>query len=162
MDENRISQVLRSLPREEASPYFTAGVLRRLREPRRREARARWLLAVATILILAVAFGAREGWHRYEHRQAVARLAALRAEHQALETELESLRALAAQAHPVVYLGSTRNVDLVLDLSQLSSEQRRRLMQSDLVDSGQPPIGPPPGEPTKPRRANYQPGGSRL
>lgn len=153
MDENRISQVLGSLPREQASAHFTAGVLRRLREPRRRQVRPHWLLAVATILILVLAFATREGWHRYEHRQATARLAALRAEHQALEAELESLRALVAQAHPVVYLGGTRDVDLVFDLSQLSNEQRRRLMQSVLVASEQP---------MKPRRAHHQTGGSGL
>jgi len=153
MDENRISHLLRALPREEASPHFTAGVLRRLREPPRRAAPARWLVAVATILILAVGFGAHQGWQWYEQRQTMARIAALRAEQRDLEAELESLEALIAEAHPVVHLGSTRNVDLVVDLSRLSSEHRRRLMQPALAQSGQP---------MKPRRANFQPGGSRL
>lgn len=155
MDEERISQLLRSLPREEASPYFTAGVLRRLREgesPRRRIPR-RVLAAVAAVLVLALAFGAREGWHRYQLRQSRARLAALRAEHEALNTELRALRELAAEARPVVYLGSRGDVDLVVDLARLARQRRQRTARPALVT---------PRESLQPIPSTYPHGERRL
>ncbi len=119
MSNERISESLRALPHEEASPEFTAGVLGRLSRRRRR---ASYLgLATAAVLVLALGLGWSEWRHQQAQQQALARLDALLAEKQVLEFELRYLRQLTDQARPVVYLGATEKLDLVLDLAHLHS-----------------------------------------
>lgn len=120
MNDDRLSAALESLPREQAGPEFTAGVLRRIEPatprwlPAERPAR-RWApLAAAALVVLTLGFG----WREWRHRQMAESLQALLAEKQALEAELESLRRLTRAARPVVYLGSDDEVDLVLDLER--------------------------------------------
>ena len=126
MNDNRLSQMLQSLPREKAGADFTARVRRRL-ETRTASLfpPARWpvLAAAAAAVVLALGLGWRE-WRQDQAQQAtVARLEPLLEETQALEEELLTLRRLTAAARPVVYLGGTEEVDLVLDLARL--HQRR-------------------------------------
>lgn len=133
MEEELISQRLRELPRHEASPYFTAGVLRRLREgPRRRPFQRplrRLAMAAATAATLVVGiFGAHqlaeERERQQERRQALVRLETLEQQKAQLENEIRSLRRLARDAQPVVYLGSTPRVDVVVDLRRLAQRSR--------------------------------------
>ncbi len=127
MDEERITRVLGRLPRETASPHFTAAVLRRLGEEPRRRPRRLALAACAAVVLATVAFGvhqwSEERAREQQRQEALVRLEALEAEKQALEAEISSLRRMARDARPVVYLGSTPNLDMVLDLSRLA---RRR------------------------------------
>ncbi|MEM7583296.1 MAG: hypothetical protein AAF560_07955 [Acidobacteriota bacterium] len=119
MSDDRVSQALRSLPREQASPQFKREVLHRLDVERARK--HRWGLAAAALLALAIGLGWQERQHQVTQQQSTARLQALLAEKQALEEELRQLQALTAQARPVVYLGGNEEVDLVLDLARLRS-----------------------------------------
>ncbi|HEY0510786.1 MAG TPA: hypothetical protein VGH73_02705 [Thermoanaerobaculia bacterium] len=117
MEDHRLGDLLRELPREPARPGFTAGVLRRIAVPERRQRRLspRVALAGALALTLTVAAGAlvearREAIETARTRQA---LQDIRAEHGRLEREVEEL-----SQPSVVYLGGNENVDLVLDLGK--------------------------------------------
>lgn len=126
MDEDKVSRLLRELPRYEASARFTAGVVRRLGErPRRRVGAIRMVFAAAAVVTIAAGlFGAHElaeeRGREKERRQALHRLEALEARKLELEHEIRSLRRLARDAQPVVYLGSTPSVDVVVDVGRLA------------------------------------------
>ncbi len=116
MEDHRLGDLLRDMPREHARPGFTARVLSRLDAPERRGALIpRFALSAALALFLAVTAGvlvhARRDALAADHaRQA---LAEIRAEHARLEREVRELSPPA-----VVYLGGTEDVDLVLDLGK--------------------------------------------
>jgi hypothetical protein len=120
--DDQLTGALKSLPRERAGPGFTAGVLHRLEEPRRpvHGGPARWpvLAATAAVLLLSVALGAREWWHFHQRQGATVRLQALEQERLALAAELAELRRQITEAEPVVYLGGSNDLDLVLDLER--------------------------------------------
>jgi hypothetical protein len=115
--DDRLREALRSLPATAPGPGFTAQVLARLAArgaaapPRRAP---RW--ATAALLLLLV--GAL-GWVATERHGRLQRSARLRAETAALARELANLRAEAAEPAPMIYLGGSEEVDLVLDLSSL-------------------------------------------
>ncbi len=151
MDEERITRLLGSLPREEPSPHFTAAVLRRLEAsaaaPRR--PRLRWAVAAcAAVLLAAGVFGVHRSGERARDRQrqeALVRLEALEAEKRALESELSDLRRLARDARPVVYLGSTPKLDMVVDLNRLARRSRApggRIQPASLSPAGSPRTRP--------------------
>jgi hypothetical protein len=134
MNDERISEALRSLPREEASPYFTAAVMRRLGEA---EKQRRFLplerlvmVAAAIALFAAIGLGLNElrlDHERQQERQAsLARLEALETERTALEAELQALHRLAHDARPTVYLSSTPDYDVVLDMTRLARRSQQR------------------------------------
>ena len=120
MEDQRMIELLRELPRERARSGFTARVLARLDEPqapvRRWPARLA-PVALAASLALAVLAGAVI---RDQHREAQAAetLRALRAEHSRIERELQEL----SSAPPVYYLGGDEDVDLVMDLRKLQPD----------------------------------------
>ena len=120
---DRLDRALAELPPTGASPEFTQRVMAALDDAGdRRDARPwlqrPWALAAAAALAVAVGIflGARP-------EPPVAGLAAeradLRQQHDELLRELESLRSLARETRPVIYLGSGDDVDYVLDLSPL-------------------------------------------
>ena len=117
MNDDQLQEALSSLPRERAGLGFTAGVLRRIEAPGPRFLAApwsRWAAAAAAVLVLTLGLG----WREWRHRQSAERLRVLLAEKHELEAEIEALRRLAAEASPLVYLGSEDRVDLVLDLER--------------------------------------------
>ena len=131
--DQRLGDVLRSLPQHEPGPRFNAEVYARI-ETRRGPlptffnalgspfgSASTWIRPVLTAaaLLLITLVGGRELWHRHQHEQALERIATLKAEQRALEEELADLRRLTAAARPVLHLGSEENVDLVFDLPQL-------------------------------------------
>ena len=121
---DRLDQALAELAPGAASPGFTGRVMAALdeaggRSPAWRGGDARrWALAAAAALAVAIGIylGARP-------EPPLAALAAeresLRLEHDELMRELESLRSLAMETRPVLYLGTGDDVDYVLDLSPL-------------------------------------------
>jgi hypothetical protein len=113
MNDDQIDEALRALPSAEASAGFTDAVLARL--PRRR-----WPLVVAFATAGAGAVAAVAAlWPR----PSLAReLESLRREQRALADEVAQLR----EAAPVIYLGRSRGVDLVLDLDRLSRTSEKK------------------------------------
>lgn len=120
MNDERLGELLRELPREQARHGFTARVLARL-DGAPAAVRPAWLrpAAVAAALVLALAaipLGIHFGRPSEPDRAEAARiLRELRAEHQRLELELKNLSPEA----PVLYLGGDENVQLILDVSRV-------------------------------------------
>ncbi len=126
MEDHRLGDLLRELPREQARPGFTARVLERLDAPERivRPSRNfRPLLAGATaafLLAVTVSTGIVMDRRAESVRAAEARrmLQEIRAEHGRLEQEIQEL-----SQPPVVYIGGNEEVDLVLDLGKVSGSE---------------------------------------
>jgi hypothetical protein len=121
MEDHRLGDLLRELPRERARPGFTARVLNRLESPERRPAIPRLAMAGALAAFLAVGAGVlvdarREAVETAQARQA---LRQIRAEHLRLEQEVRELSA----RPPVLYLGGNEQVDLVLDLGKVDGSE---------------------------------------
>ena len=122
MEDHRLGDLLRELPREQPRPGFTARVLHHLDAPERR----RWIpvprLALATVLTVALAvtagllIDARR--NALESSRAEKALAEIRAEHARLEREVRDL-----SQPPVIYLGGNEDVDLVLDLGKVRGSE---------------------------------------
>ena len=116
MEDHRLGNLLKEIPREHARPGFTARVMNRQDAPEQRGALIpRFALSAALALFLAVTAGVliqarREAVADAQARQA---LAEIRAEHTRLEREVQDL-----SQPSVVYLGGNEDVDLVLDLGR--------------------------------------------
>ncbi len=127
MKDEDIEKLLRSLPRQRASAEFTPRLLKRLATPSSQSTtawlRARPLLAGAAALLLlgTLTAGMRHWYELRERAEAAQRIETLRSEYEALERELDELRSLAAASQPVVELGGTESVDILLDLRTLNA-----------------------------------------
>ena len=126
MEDHRLGDLLRELPREQARPGFTARVLERLdsreRAPRRPfrlalagAAAAAILAAVSTGIVTGVVMD-RQAQSRKDEARRI--LQEIRAEHGRLEQEVHEL-----SQPPVVYIGGNEDVDLVLDLGKVSGSE---------------------------------------
>lgn len=120
MEDHRIGELLRGLPRERARTGFTARVVRNLDAPEAGRPALRWRPAAAltAVLLVAVALSAgllharkAESVRTAEARQI---LEEIRAEHGRLAREVEEM-----SEPPVIYLGGTEDVDFVVDLSRV-------------------------------------------
>lgn len=130
MEDHRLGDLLRELPREQARPGFTARVLEHLDLPEQAPGRAsrprrpfRLALAgamAAAVLVAAVSAGVLIDRQAESIRAAEARrmLQEIRAEHGRLEQEIHEL-----SQPPVVYIGGNEDVDLVLDLGKVSGSE---------------------------------------
>jgi len=127
MEDHRLGDLLRELPREQARPGFTTRLLQRmnrLEAPERRRSIPRLALAGAMAMALTVTAGVlvdarRDALEAVHARQA---LQEIRAEHGRLEREVQEL-----SQPPVVYLGGNENVDLVLDLGKVGETEGAKL-----------------------------------
>jgi hypothetical protein len=125
MEDHRLGDLLRELPRESARPGFTARVLHRLEAPERRRSMPRLALAGALAMaVLTITTGVLVDARRdaLEAVRAQRALAEIRAEHGRLEREVQEL-----SRPPVVYLGGNENVDLVLDLGKVGETEGAKL-----------------------------------
>jgi uncharacterized protein involved in exopolysaccharide biosynthesis len=120
MEDHRLGDLLRELPREQARPGFTARVLHRLDAPERRRSIPRLALATVLAVALAVTAGLLIDARRnaLESSRAEQALAEIRAEHARLEREVREL-----SQPPVIYLGGNEDVDLVLDLGKVRGSE---------------------------------------
>jgi cell division protein FtsB len=123
MEDHRLGNLLRELPREQARPGFTARVLNRLETnrmetpERRRALIPKFALSAALAIFLVILSGVLVNARRDAAATAQAQeqaLAEIRADHARLEREVQEL----SQQPSVVYLGGNENVDLVLDLGK--------------------------------------------
>jgi hypothetical protein len=120
MEDHRLGDLLRELPREHARPGFTARVLDRLDAPERRfRPGPVFAAACAALLLVAVSGGvlmSRQPGSRdtIETAEAQQILRQLRAEHERLERELYQI-----PQPRRVYIGGNEDVDFVLDLGQV-------------------------------------------
>jgi hypothetical protein len=115
MEDQRIGDLLRELPRERARPGFTARVVMALdAEPRKIPAWRPMVLAAAALAAVAVSTGFLAEQQASRAADTARLLRELRTEHGRLEEEFQEL-----SEPPVLYLGGTGDVDYVLDLSRV-------------------------------------------
>lgn len=119
MEDHRIGELLRELPRERARTGFTARVVRKLDAPEAGRPALRWrpVAALTAALFAAAALSSGLLHERAESvRAAEARqlLEEIRAEHGRLAREVEEM-----SEPPVIYLGGDEDVDFVVDLSRV-------------------------------------------
>ena len=112
MNDTRLGDSMRSLPRTSASPDFTRNVMRAVRRGEDRRP-AIWRLAAA--FAMAVCLVALVNVAYLQHRQQQ-RTIALRAEQQKLEAELEAVKRIASEAEPQVVLENDRGTRVIMDL----------------------------------------------
>lgn len=120
---------LRKLPRERASEGFTEAILLRARDlaaapggsRTKARRRARWALAACALLLavtsLATFWGHRTHVRAERRRAARAELARIRSEQRQVARQIRSLRRSAEPT--IVYLGSDRDHDFVVDVGRL-------------------------------------------
>jgi hypothetical protein len=123
MKDEELRSLLRSLPRERASNGFTDEVLGRLdvaKRPFYRQPRCAMAAGLVLILVVAGWFGTGRWQDARQAEQTRQRIQALRTELEQLQKGVTLLRDLA----PVLYLGGDEDVDLVIDLRHLVSDER--------------------------------------
>lgn len=114
--DRELDRLLSELPRTAASPGFSRRVLADLDAAPRPRRGSRWLLALAGAAALAAGL-----WlipRAAPRQQTLAESRALEQEHRLLVEELEALKASLHDSSeaPVLYLGGTEGLDVVLDL----------------------------------------------
>ena len=119
--DDRLRRALRSLPAPATRPDFTGRVLARLDATGAAmgSPAPRWAAAAAAALLVA-GLGA---WSldRGTRQARRAEVLALRDDAARLEQEIEALARESERSAPVLYLGGTEEVDLVLDLSRFAA-----------------------------------------
>ena len=112
MNDTQLGNWMRSLPRATASPAFTSEVLRRARGTAEgRRGPLVWRMAAGFAMAACLAIVAQ----LVVLEQAQQRKAALRAEQQQLQAELQAVKQRAADAEPVVVLENDRGTRVVMD-----------------------------------------------
>jgi len=127
MDDNRIRDLLREVPRESVSTDFRARVLSRLDSADARiRARQRRVpaLAFAAAFLLAASTAAVYTWlERTQAREASieqARLETLELEYRNIEQDFEDLQRMVAAAQPVVGIEAAGERGYLVDLPELA------------------------------------------
>jgi len=116
-----LDELLQGLPRVQVSDGFTGRVLAGLEGRPRRTAgpgTVGWAVAAA-LLVGALLVGGLQVERQHAAGERATRAAQLRSEHQSLQQDLTRLRSLAEEERPVMYLGGTDQIDLVLDLASV-------------------------------------------
>lgn len=119
MTDDRISGLIRSLPRSEPSPGFTRRVMERIDGSRERRAPARFRFAhaVAITLLVVMSLGGGMAWQR--HRETL-HIESMRAETVRIQKELDAMRSQARKSNEI-YLGESGDREYVLDLRQFTA-----------------------------------------
>ena len=115
MNDTRLGDLMRSIPRTSASPAFTRDVMRAVRRDGGR-ASARplvWRLGAAFAMAVCLVALVNVAVMQHIQRQ---RTIALRAEQEKLEAELEDVKRIASEAEPKVVLENDRGTRVIMDL----------------------------------------------
>ncbi len=126
--DQQLDALLDALPRVGVPESFALDVLTRIDTQRRRTSRWRALAAAAVVAALG-----SSTWFAHSHRSEQARNAheiAMRQELRSLGAELRQLERQRDQAQPVVFLGTTDDVDIVVDLRRLAQYRLAQQRQS--------------------------------
>lgn len=121
-----LDELLQDLPRVQVSDEFTGRVLAGLEgRPKRATGPGAvgWAVAAA-LLLIALLVGGRQIEQQHAAGERANRAAELRSEHQRLRQDVARLRSLAEEERPVIYLGGTDQIDLVLDLASVERPVR--------------------------------------
>ena len=115
MNDTRLGDSMRALPRVKASPAFTHEVMRKVR---RQEACAQdrplvWRVAAAFAMAVCLVAVVQLAVMQQRHR---ARTLALRAEQQRIAADLDAVKKVAEQAEPVVVLENDNGTRVIMDL----------------------------------------------
>lgn len=116
-----LDELLQDLPRIQVSDGFTGRVLAGLAgRPRRatKSGAVGWAV-VAALLLVGLLIGGRQIEQQHAAGARATRAAELLSEHESLQQDLARLRSLAEEERPVMYLGGTDQIDLVLDLTSV-------------------------------------------
>jgi hypothetical protein len=123
MDDNKLRDLLRELPRESASADFRARVMARLDGADRRNRarrRAAPLLAFAVALLVTAGVAVFYSLQRREARIEQARLESLELEYRSIEQDFQELQRTVAAAQPVVGIEGPGERGYLVDLPELA------------------------------------------
>lgn len=123
MDDNKLRDLLRDLPRESVSADFRARLLSRLDgADRRNRARRRLAPVLAFAVAVAVTAGGAVFFtlQRREARIEQARLESLEFEYRAIEQDFQELRHTVAAAQPMVGIEGPGERGYLVDLPELA------------------------------------------
>lgn len=135
MNDQQLSELLKSLPREPAPDGFTDRVLERLERPAPSRRRGFLLIAASVCLLAATVLGLRQSRLETQHRleqETRAQLEQLWTEQQALEVQLEELARLKKE-RPVLYLGGDDEVDIVFDVERFRARRGLSVQPASLT-----------------------------
>jgi hypothetical protein len=146
---DRLRRELTELPRITASPEFTQSVVARLDTPRARSRRpslrpsvrwtVRWALAGGALVAVAMLWTVARQPAPAPRGHAAITDEALEQEYRQISAELAELRRLADETAPVLYLTSTDEFDVVLDLRPLlDADPRRPIAAADRRNGPRP------------------------
>jgi hypothetical protein len=123
MDDNKLRDLLRELPRESASADFRARVMARLDGADRRNRarrRAAPILAFAVALLVTAGVAVFYSLQRREARIEQARLESLELEYRSIEQDFQELQRTVAAAQPVVGIEGPGERGYLVDLPELA------------------------------------------
>lgn len=123
MNDDKLQDLLRDLPRESVSSDFRARVLARLDGADRRNRarrRAAPVLALAAVVAVAAGIAVFYSLERREERIEQARLESLELEYRHIEQDFEELRRVVAAAQPVVGIEGPGERGYLVDLPELA------------------------------------------
>ena len=123
MDDNKLRDLLRELPRESVSADFRARLLVRLDGADRRNRarrRAAPLLAFAVVLLVTAGVAVSYSLQRREQRIEQARLDSLELEYRSIEQDFQELQRTVAAAQPVVGIEGPGERGYLVDLPELA------------------------------------------
>jgi hypothetical protein len=116
--DERLDELLRTLPREKASDDLTRRILEKLDRENVRPARARRLVfgfGLAALVLVAALSAFLWLSERARKKEIREQIATLQTEHKLLQARLQEMKR-ARSERPVIYLGGDDQVDYVLDL----------------------------------------------
>jgi Tfp pilus assembly protein PilN len=115
MNDTQLGDWMRSLPRANASPRFTSEVMRKARgaaEPRRPFV---WRMAAAFTMVACLGIVVQVAVMEQAQRR---RYAVLRAEHEKLQADLQSVKKSAEDVEPVVVLENDSGTRVIVSLDR--------------------------------------------